>query len=146
MTHSSTWIRDLEPRECELQTRTHSSPHRTSQPPQWEEAIQHINRSSHLSRAGQALVHPKPNVKAFEEVGLDEGGEPILAPDLLVRIEAEMDSALQRSPIQGGQCREVLNTSTPFIFLLSLCSSLLVIAICPPIHHVSLIKGHKSQE
>ena len=65
----------------------------------WEEAIQHINKSSHLSRAGQALVHPKPNVKAFEEVGLDEGGEPILAPDLLVRIEAEMDCALQRSPI-----------------------------------------------
>ena len=70
-----------------------------------------IEQVDHLSGTGQALVHPEPDIEAFEEVGVDKGRQPVLAPDLLVGVEAEVDCPLQGSPSQGGKCREVLNRS-----------------------------------
>ena len=75
-----------------------------------------IEQVNHIGRTGQALVHPKANIEAFEEVGVDKGGQPVLATDLLVGVEAEVDCALQGCPSQGGKCREVLGKSTSLSF------------------------------
>ena len=97
-------------------------------------------QADHLSRAGQAFIHPKPDIEAFEEVGVDNGCQPVLSPDLLVRVEAEVDRALQRGLCQGGQCREVLNRS-PTLSIYCLCDAFLLV----PIHHVSLIHTTESE-
>ena len=78
--------------------------------------LTHPSQAAHLSRTGQAFVHPKPDIEAFEEFGLDENRQPVLASDLLVGVEAEVDCALQRSLNQGGQCREILNRSPTLLF------------------------------
>ena len=75
-----------------------------------------IEQVNHLGRTGQALVHPEAYIEAFEEVGVDKGGQPVLPTDLLVRVEAEVDSPLQGSPIQGSKCGEILNKNTSLSF------------------------------
>ena len=73
-----------------------------------------IEQVNHLGRTGQALVHPEPDIEAFEEVGVDKGRQPVFASDLLVRVEAEVNGALERCSNQDGQCREILKANNFF--------------------------------